>query len=375
MPRLSRRHVLPAGVLGGAAAAFPFRFAKVESRSICAENPTGAKGGANRWKERSSVGVPPGQTYTLAGVKGPGMIRHIWLSWANRGPETLREPILRMYWDGQKFPSVEAPLGDFFGLANGRAAHYSSIFLGVSEGRGFNCFFPMPFSSRCRITVENDSAKRLSMLFYQIDYTLGDEVTEEMGRFHAHFRRSRPPRGQNHVLLETKGTPGVYAGAVISALPQEPGSWREGEIRFFIDGDTERPTITGTGWSDYFLSAWGLGIHQSLYAGSNYQVRHPEYGDKYFCSCYRFHVLDPVHFQHDLRVEYQQIGFLPGKKGFQSRADDWCSTVYWYQNLTGQALPPMPAREERMRRLAPPEWEAAALERMRSGQDRIDDMP
>jgi len=140
-----------------------------------------------------------------------------------------------------------------------------------------------------------------------------------MGRFHAHFRRSRPAKGQNNVMLKTKGTPGVYVGAVISALPLHQGGWREGVIRFFMDADTERPTITGTGWPDWFLSAWGLGPHQSLYAGCNYQVRHPEFGDRYFCSCHRFHAFDPIYFQRELRVEHQQLGFFghPGEKGYQ----------------------------------------------------------
>jgi hypothetical protein len=261
---------------------------------------------------------------------------------------------------------VEAPLGDFFGLAHGRYNHFSSVYLGVSEGKGFNCFFPMPFDRHCRITVHNDSPEPLDYLFYQVNYTLGDAVGAGVGRFHAHFRRSRPPRGKNHLMLETAGSPGVYAGALISALPLEKGSWREGEIRFFMDGDRERPTITGTGWSDWFLSGWGLGPHQSLYAGCNYQVRHPEFGDRYFCSCYRFHVFDPIYFRRDLRVEYQQFG--PGRP-YEPRADDWCSTVYWYQNPSGKPLPPLPNREERIRGIAIQEWEPAAWARMKSGED------
>jgi len=163
-------------------------------------------------------------------------------------------------------------------------------------------------------------------------------------------------------------------GAVISALPLEPGTWREGDIRFFIDGDTDQPTIQGTGWSDWFLSGWGLGIHQSLYAGSTYQVMHPELGSKYFCSCFRFHLMDPIYFQSDLRVEYTQVGGLPGKEGVHhEREDDWCSVVYWYQNLSGDPLPPLPTREERIAGIAVEDWERDALARMLSGVDRRND--
>lgn len=309
----------------------PYLFTRLRSRSISAENLSGAKGAANKWKDLPAIPrVHPGKTQTLADIEGPGMIRHIWLTFWPRTPEALRSFVLRIYWDGMKYPSVEAPVGDFFGLGHGRVAHFSTPYLTVADGRGFNSFFPMPFSKHCRITIENDSPQDLGDLYYQINYTLGDEVTEELGRFHAHFRRDRPARGTNFVLLDTKGTPGVYVGTTIACLPLEPGNWREGEFRFFIDGDKDKATIAGTGWSDWFLSAWGLDLTQSLYAGCTYQVPHPEWGDKYFCSCFRFHVLDPIYFQHDLRVEYQQIGhYPPDKINFKDRADDWCSTVYW----------------------------------------------
>ena len=352
----------------------PYKYTKLESRSITAGNPTGGKGAATTGWRHCLRGVQPGEVVSLADIEGPGMIRSIWLTFPNRTPENLRSHIIRMYWDGSEPPSVAAPVGDFFGLAHGRAAHLSTPYLGASEGKGYHCFFPMPFSSRCRITFENDTPDELGALFYQIIYTLGDEITPDMGRFHAHFRRDRPPRGTNFLMLETKGTPGVYMGAVISALPREPATWREGDIRFFIDGDTDQPTIQGTGWSDWFLSGWGLGIHQSLYAGSTYQVLHPELGSKYFCSCFRFHVMDPIYFQHDLRVEYTQVGGRPGLDGVgHNRADDWCSTVYWYQNLTGEPLPALPTREERLAGIGVEDWEREALARMLSGEDRRND--
>jgi hypothetical protein len=232
----------------------------------------------------------------------------------------------------------------------------------------------MPFSKRCRITVENGLPEVLRGFFYQINYTLGDLVSEDMGRFHAHFRRDRPPRGENYTILDVKDTPGVYVGTVIGCLPLEPKTWREGEFRFFIDGDDDLATIAGTGWSDWFLSAWGLDLNQSLYGGSTYQVKHPEFGDKYFCSCFRFHVLDPIYFQQDLKVEHTQYGVAlnPGE-GWSKRADDWFSVAFWYQQLNGQRLPSIPSQQERVKGMAVLPWEKEALRKMKEGTLRVND--
>jgi hypothetical protein len=288
---------------------------------------------------------------------------------SNRVPEMFRSLVVRMYWDGSEHPSVEAPVGDFFGLGHGRTGHYSTPYMGVSEGKGFNSFFPMPFSKHCRITIQNDGPESHKCIFYQISYTLGDEITDDTGRFHAHFRRETPPRGTGYVLLDTKGSPGVYVGAAaFGALPREPGTWREGDIRFYMDGDTAGATISGTGWSDWFLSAYGIGVVNSLYGGCTYQVIHPEVKNKYFCSCYRFHVMDPVYFRNDLRIEIEQKGAHTAED-FVEREDDWCSTVYWYQNVTGEPLPPIPDREERIRGIAIERWEEDAIGRMPAGSD------
>jgi hypothetical protein len=353
----------------------PYLFTGLESRSCSPSNPTGGKGTAHRairngnnpdiplgdGRTVHNVNIPAHQTFALADVGGRGMVRSIWLTLRHRTPENLRNYILRFHWDGNEHPSVLAPLGDFFGLSHGRAAHYATPYLGVSEGKGFYCFFPMPFEKGFRITLENDTDAETGQFFYQVNYTLGDNVTPAMGRFHAHFRRQTPPKGQNFVMLDVKDTPGVYVGAVMSALPLEKGTWREGDIRFFIDGDKDQATIVGTGWSDWFLSGWGLGVHQSLYAGSNYQVMHEEIGDKYFCNSYRFHVLDPIYFQRELRVEHTQMGShkTPDRLS-EVRSEDWSATVYWYQKLQKRPLPPLPGREERTRGIEIQEWEKKA---------------
>ncbi|MEI8196103.1 MAG: glycoside hydrolase family 172 protein, partial [Phycisphaerae bacterium] len=223
----------------------PYLFSTLQSRAVSHENPTGGKGIACKDRGNGNCrkgapairNIPPGKTVVLCDIEGPGMIRHLWFARPSDKPEDLRNFIIRIYWDDSPHPSVEAPIGDFFGVAHGRLAHFMTPYLGMPEGRGFQCYFPMPFSRRCRMTFENDTDGVLGMLFYQVDYTLGDQVTPEMGRFHAHFRRQNPcPVSQDYVLLDTQGSPGVFAGAVIGCNPIGPNWWGEGEMKFYIDG-------------------------------------------------------------------------------------------------------------------------------------------
>lgn len=387
-----------------------YRFSKLESRSVTQENPTGGKGlgGKGRGNGNCRKGAPclrniaPGETRVLCDIEGSGTIRHLWFANPARGkPETLRSYVLRIYWDDSPFPSVECPLSDFFGVAHGRTAHFMTPYLGMPEGRGFQCYFPMPFSRRCRMTFENESPDVLGMLFYQVDYTLGDEITDDMGRFHAFFRRENPcPVGLDYQLLDTKGGPGVFVGAVIGVNVIGPNWWGEGEMKFYVDGDGTYPTINGTGAEDYLCSGWGMSEHEALYTGVNYLRTDPASGWDKFVSFYRIHVLDPIYFQSDLRVELQQLGapsadFLGdhgvGKQGethdtkaleaayarhgwvgphvhpgmsdwLYDRSDDYCSVAFWYQSLAPHPLPPLPSRKERIKGIAREEWEAYAGE-------------
>ncbi len=379
----------------------PFQLTQLQSRAVTQENPTGGKGlgGKNRGNGNCRKGAPafrrvkPGEIKTLCDIAGPGMIRHIWMTVENREPEMMRSYVIRIYWDDSEYPSVEAPMGDFFGVAHGRTAHYMTPYLGTPEGRGFQCYFPMPFSHRCRITFKNDSPNEMPWLFYQVDYTLEDIVTEDMGRFHAHFRRENPcPVKRDYQLLCTEGSPGIFVGAVIGVNPLGPGWWGEGEMKFYIDGDNEYPTICGTGAEDYLCSGWGMNLHSALYTGVNYIATDPNRRSQ-FVSFYRFHVLDPIYFQSDLRVELQQLGagniFPPDCKSFEDkqkflkslgwygphihpdvdnpgtimsnwlyeRSDDYCSTVYWYQKTLNKPLPPLPDREKRIAGISKQSWE------------------
>jgi len=376
----------------------PYHFSKLQSRAVTQENPTGGKGlgGKDRGNGNCRKGAPafrnvqPGEVKELCNIKGPGMIRHIWMSVLDRSPEMMRSYIMRIYWDDSVYPSVETPMGDFFGVTHGRTAGYMTPYLGTPEGKGFQCYFPMPFSSRCRITFENDSPYVMPWLFYQIDYTLSDEITDNMGRFYACFRRENPcPLGVDYKILDTGGSPGVFLGAVIGVNPRSPGWWGEGEIKFYIDGDDQYPTINGTGFEDYICSGWGLSLHSALYTGVNYMAKKPEpmmvsgFQD-YFVSVYRFHVLDPIYFRADLKVTIQQLGspeglaenwrelFVPIKEKYgwsdpyihphmsdniYERSDDYCSTAFWYQKLTETPLPRLPSREERIAGIDIGEWE------------------
>ena len=386
----------------------PYEFSKLQSRSITQENPTGEKGmgGKDRGNGSLRKGAPafriiePGETKVLCDIKGQGMIRHFWLTFdgfsgknIGRHPEMSRNCIVRLYWDDSETPSVEAPLSDFFGIAHGRAASYMTPYLGSPGGSGYNCYFPMPFSKSARITIQNDSENKLDWIFYQVDYTLGDKVTDNMGRFHASFRRDTPSAGKDYVLLDTKGSPGVFVGAVIGVIPQGRGWWGEGEMKFYIDGDNKYPTICGTGTEDYICSGWGIKPQQAIYTGANFvlgnnpkDTANREMGA--MLSFYRFHLLDPIYFQSSLRVELHQLGAGLGNnkeeveaykskiefKGFHvhpntekpgtmmsdwlyDRSDDYCSTVFWYQRVEKYELPPFPDREERTRGIEIRSWE------------------
>ncbi len=281
----------------------------------------------------------------------------------------LRNLILRFYWDGQKTPSVEAPIGDFFGMPHGRTVAYESAYICVPEGRGFNCFFPMPFAQQARLTIANESGEDAGSVFFQIDYTAGDTVDGGTPYFHAQFRRtSNTTLGQDYVILDEVKGKGRYMGVNIGIVDRFLGAnvwWGEGEVKMYIDGDTDYPTICGTGTEDYLLSAWGLGVWQYRYAGSLFP-----YGK--YISFYRFHGPDPVYFSQDIKVTIQQLGWdgggdkdpapgeplapymargeykkVPNRGGLFERVDDVCSTAYWYQTLPTQPFPPFPSAEVR----------------------------
>ena len=363
-----------------------YRLKHLQSRAATAENRNAepGKGGMEAGGLKGSPAIKDfkaGATEVLLDMDGPGMVRHIWCTTHAREPEELRNQILRIYWEGHDVPSVEAPLSDFFGIAHGAQVPVSSQYLTIQEGRGYNCFFPMPFRDKALITITNETGKNIDWFFYQIDFTLGDDVSDEDGRFHASFRRENPcPLGKDFTIMETTGARGAYVGTVLGVRPLQPDWWGEGEVKMFIDGDTDYPTICGTGVEDYIGSAWGLQVHNTPYQGAPLVEEH-------FTSLYRLHVADPVYFQENLRITVQQMGAemkakvkaIYGDKlicspknhprrdpddVFYLRSDDWCATAYWYQwPLIAErpALPNKHRREERLFGGLPEQWQDFAM--------------
>jgi hypothetical protein len=346
--------------LGYGLANLPLVFGS-ETRSISAENPTGERGGGAKavpkaesaasmlgagWKVRPCITLEPGTTTTLADVEGPGTIQHIWITVA---PAAYRDTVLRFYWDAEETPSIEAPLGDFF--CNGHALRYdvNSIPIAVNPSGGFNSYWPMPFRQRARITIENQRVEPVAGFFYQITYALG-EVPENTAYLHAHWRRSMTTRAHpEHVILENVRGHGHYVGTFLAWTQMSNGWWGEGEIKFYLDGDQDHPTICGTGTEDYFGGAWGFGGQTYSTPFLGYPLYRKEPGEVPMHGLYRWHILDPIRFGRDLKVTIQALGWWPNRK-FEPLTDDIASVGYWYQLEPHVAFPEFPPDYERWSR-------------------------
>jgi len=329
----------------------------VVSRAITWENRTGEPGeggkavrpdlGPSRKGSPCIRSFKAGQTRTLMDVEGCGVIRHIWVTLSPRRPEVMRNLILRMYWDGSEVPSVEVPLGDFFGMAHGRMVNLCSAYVSSPKGKGFNAWYPMPFGTHAKITIENDTADTpVGAFFFQIDYELRDSLPANTGRFHAQFRRQNPTViKEDYVVLDDVEGPGMFFGCVIGVRSLNPSWWGEGEMKFYMDGDTDYPTICGTGTEDYFLAAYGMYEFQMPYHGCTLKLQNDFFKEP-LISMYRWHGPDPVYFKKSLKATIQQIGWC--KKGLFERSDDWCSTAFWYQLKPISKWPPLPDRAARI---------------------------
>ena len=337
-----------------------YRLTDAKTRSISPENFDGAKGrggmaaegtgsGCARdlgvgWKISPSIVIKPGETRTLADIVGPGAIQHIWMTPA--GP--WRKQILRIYWDDSELPSVECPVGDFFASAyQGGFAQISSLAVCVNPGSAFNCYWEMPFRKRCRITFENISTDN-TVLYYQIDYTL-TMVPDHIAYFHAQFRRVNPlPYKGVYTILDGVRGKGQYVGTYMAWGVNNTGWWGEGEIKFYLDGDDEYPTICGTGTEDYFCGSYNFdnsGKYQEYttpYAGMPRVIR-PDglYASQQRFSLYRWHITDPIRFDEDIRVTIQALGWRSGGR-YLPLQDDIASVAFWYQTLPAQPFPALP---------------------------------
>ena len=328
---------------------------KGKSRSINWENRTGEKGkggmaasdlGPSRKGSPCIPGLEPGETVTLAEMDGPGVIQHIWITVTDRTSDRnryiLRDLVLRMYWDGEESPSVESPLGDFFCCGFGVSYPVNSMPIAVNPTRGFNSYFPMPFRKKAKITIENQCDETVNAFFYQVDYCLLDELPEDTGYFHASWRRARlTEKGKDYVILDGVKGRGQYVGTYMALTTLERYWYGEGEVKFYIDGDEEYPTICGTGTEDYFGGAWCFSKTFSApylgypFGGENRTgARH---------SLYRFHVLDPVRFRERLKVTVQAVGWRSGGR-YLPLQDDISSVAYFYQSEPHRPFPALPDR-------------------------------
>jgi hypothetical protein len=335
-----------------------------QTRSISPENFTGEKGmggmategtGANAarelgqgWKVSPSVRIAAGETFTLAQIEGPGAIQHIWMTPTGN----WRFSILRFYWDGETEPSIEVPVGDFFANGWGEFTHVNSLAVTVNPGSGFNSYWSMPFRQSARITMENIAAEDM-ILYYQIDYTL-TEVASDAAYLHAQFRRSNPlPDMEDYTILEGVSGQGQYVGTYMCWGANSPGWWGEGEIKFFIDGDTQFPTICGTGTEDYFCGSYGFSDPRTgdymefstAYTGMPQVIKaNEERGTPPRFGLYRWHIMDPIRFGQDLRVTIQALGWQSDGRYLHLK-DDISSVAFWYQTEPHAPFPALPGRD------------------------------
>ena len=314
----------------------------LQSRSISFENPAGARGEGGKTSSPLGQGrkgspaktINPGETVTLCDITGSGTIRHIWMT-GPRNPETLRSAVIRAYWDGQPHPSIECPVGDFMGFAHGKVMAYHSAVHSCGKNAGMNIWLPMPFTTSARITFTNESSKE-TPLFYQIDYTIGDTHKEDIGRLHVLFSRANPTTlKQDFTILPKRTGRGRFIGAVLGIRYDDERWWGEGEIKIYMDGDTDFPTICGTGSEDYVCLSYGMQQTPFLFNGCSLNDTKGHY-----VSMYRWHLPDPIYWNEDCRITIQQIGW--SKDGLFERQDDWSTATFWYEPVPGAPLPEMP---------------------------------
>ena len=337
------------------------RLSTAKTRSISPENFTGEKGkggmatsgtgeGCARelgqgWKISPSIQIKSGETIELASIEGPGAIQQIWMTPTGH----WRHSILRIYWDDAEIPSVECPVGDFFACGWNKYTQISSLAVCVNPGSAFNCYWEMPFRKRCRITMTNIASDDMT-LYYQINYTLTD-IPSDAAYFHAQFRRTNPlPYKEVYTILDGVKGWGQYVGTYMAWGVNNTGWWGEGEIKFYIDGDDEFPTICGTGTEDYFCGSYNFDVDgyrefTTPYAGLP-QVIKPDgvYQSQQRFGMYRWHITDPIRFEEDLRITIQALGWRSGRR-YLPLQDDIASVAYWYQTLPTVPFPPHPDRD------------------------------
>ena len=343
------------------------RLSNARSRSISPENFTGEKGRGGMaslenkdkpnqanaawaardlgdgWKVNPYIRIQPGETAVLAEIAGPGAIQHIWMTPTGNWMFS----IIRIYWDDATEPSVEAPIGAFFCMGWNEYAPLSSLAICVNPGSAFNCYWTMPFQKKCRITMQNINDAEPMTLYYQIDYCL-TEVPQDAAYFHAQYRRANPTEGSVYTIVDGIKGKGQYVGTYLAWGVNNNGWWGEGEIKFYLDGDEKYPTICGTGTEDYFCGSYNFdrsGKYTEFctpYSGL-VQVIRPDgaYRSQQRFGLYRWHIVDPIRFEKELRVTIQDLGWHHGGR-YLAQQSDIASVCFWYQTLPHTRFPKLP---------------------------------
>jgi len=381
MKRLDRRSIL----LGGAGAAALIGTGQADAQTSAAgaysapsplahlASLRGYRSGRSSSYDRSGgnadfVKVDPGATATLLETQGPGMVTHIWFTISSREDFHLKKLVLRAYWDGESEPSVEVPVGDFFGLSLGEYFLYQSMLTTVSSVKALNAYFPMPFDKSARITVTNEGQQAAGSFYYNIDFITFSKLPSDLGYFHAQYRQAAPCRGWtddwtneyqgavgdkknlagegNYVFLEAQGR-GHFVGVTHGVVQNQEGWWGEGDEMIFVDG-ADRPVINGTGTEDYYNGAWNFGgingavPFSYLHNGAPYIVNPERIGGLY--ALYRWHLEDPVTFEKSIKVTIEH-GHA------NNRSDSFFSTAFWYQTEPHGKFPALPAAADRVPRV------------------------
>ncbi len=335
---------------------------QARTRSISAENPTGEKGKGGMaipnpsepkpaasaraaddlgqgWKVRPFLRVNAGQTVTLMDVDGPGIIQHIWMVEGLK-----RAHVLRFYWDQERTPSIEVPVPDFFAVGHEKFARVNSQAVVVNPQNAMNCYWSMPFRKHVKITFTNEANEDLTLLAFQIDYT-ETEIPANAGYFHAQWRRGNSSQENPYVILDGVRGQGRYVGTFLAWTQLSKGWFGEGEIKFYMDGDKDFPTICGTGTEDYFCGSYGFPeSYSTAYTGTVLPSTDSEIPS--YWSLYRWHILDPICYEKDLRVTIQALGWGSDGK-YKLLSDDIASVAYWYQEEPHAAFPALPSLEQR----------------------------
>jgi len=308
--------------------------------------------------------IGPGETFTVLDEPGPGIITHIWFTFSSDETYHLKKLVLRIYWDGETTPSVEAPIGDFFGMGLGDYFTFGALPLSAAPNHAVNSFFPMPFQKRARITIENQGKLKLDALYYNIDYqAFAKPLPTDTLYFHAQYRQASPNKGipgdwtdngdprqndrknltgeDNYVWMEATGR-GQFVGVTMSVLQNQDYWWGEGDDMFFIDGE-KTPSINGTGSEDYFLGAYDFGGKPFSYALYGAPVVGEERAGGR-SSVYRFHLDSPIPFTKSIKATIEH-GHANG------RSDNYFSVAYWYQTEPHAPFPVLPAAEDRLPRI------------------------